>query len=396
MNHCFLFSTLIRGDCMLKILLLGLMTFSQMVFGQEGGGEFHQVTLDVKENIRYLSKNILEVAAVLPVGTIVKYPKGITPVNYDYRDSSGKVLRSSSGFYPSVQIVSVTAQNAAQFPPEKIAALNNTANGLFITSSLLPDTGTNEVFQALIPGAATSDYLTHFTATGKAKYNYTTYFTKRFGSNLNKVVNTDEMSSRSRVKWEAIYEELKNAGNREEETPMDFLVMKSVDLANKYTKEFEATGATQPKGAWTMAVRSTAVRHGFPNVPCAEFMSEMVRQAYNRAGYDFREDFTKANGNYLIWDKTAAVVNLANALNKAGWIPWELSKFAPSTGAIMMHEQATSPGHTYMAAGDNGRFIVDNGSPAGRDLRKTSKKIIELMFKGGVFFLPPGIIPTSW
>ena len=143
-----------------------------------------------------------------------------------------------------------------------------------------------------------------------------------------------------------------------------------------------------------MAVKSTAVRHGFPNVPCAEFMSEMIRQSYKRAGYDFKEDFNNELGNYLIWNQTAAVVNLANALHKGGWIPWELSKYAPPAGAIMMHEQATSPGHTYMVAGDNGRFIVDNGSPAGRDLRKTSKKIIELMFKGGVFFLPPGIIPT--
>ena len=203
------------------------------------------------------------------------------------------------------------------------------------------------------------------------------------------------MSTRDRVKWNAVYEELKTAGSREEKTPTSYLFT-TVDLANKYTIAFETYGTTQPKGAWTMAVKSTAVRHGFPNVPCAEFMSEMIRQAYTRAGYDFKEDFNNARDNYLIWDKTAAVVNLANSLNKAGWVPWELSKYAPLTGAIMMHEQATSPGHTFMSAGDDGRFVLDNGSPAGRDLRKTSKKTIDIMFKGGVFFLPPGIIPRSW
>ena len=381
---------------MLKMLLLGLLAFSQISFAQDSANDFHLITLENKENIRYLLKNVLEVAAVLPAGTVVKYPKSATPVNYDYRDANGNVLRSSSGFYPMVQIVSVTPENSAQFPPEKILSLNNTANGLFVTSSLLPDSGSDGVFPAMKGGAPTSDYLAFFDEKGKPKYGYSAYFLKRFGSSLNHAVDGSTMSARERVKWESIYQELKNAGNREDETPMDYLIMSSLDLANKYTKEFETTGVTRPKGAWTMAVRSTAVRHGFPNVPCAEFMSEMIRQAYNRAGYDLKEDFNSTKGNYLIWDQTAAVVNLANALSKAGWIPWELNKYAPPAGAVMMHEQATSPGHTFMVAGDNGRFIMDNGSPAGRDLRATSKKIIDLMFKGGVFFLPPGIIPAGW
>jgi hypothetical protein len=356
--------------------------------------DFHLITLEGKENVRYLLKEVLEVAAALPVGTVVKYPKDVSPVNYDYRDSSGNVLRSSSGFYPQVEIVSVTSQNEAQFPADIIDKLNK--RGLYVTSSLVPPVENGGVFKALVPGSMNAEYLSLFTETGKAKYNYTSYYTNRFGSSLNRPADTNSMSSRDRLKWEAVYEELKNAGNREEETPVDYLYLSSVALADKYTKAFEANGSTQPKGAWTMAVKSTAVRHGFPNVPCAEFMSEMIRQAYNRAGFDFKEDFSNAKGNYLIWDKTAAVVNLANSLHKAGWTPWELSKFNPPAGAIMMHYLATTPGHTYMAAGDNGRFVLDNGSPAGRDLRKTSKKTIEIMFKGGVFFLPPGVNPATW
>ena len=47
-------------------------------------------------------------------------------------------------------------------------------------------------------------------------------------------------------------------------------------------------------------------------------------------------------------------------------------------------------------AGDNGRFIFDNGSPQGRDLRTTSLKTIEMMYMEGVFFLPPGFTPKKW
>ncbi len=368
-----------------------LVTFSQVLWAQD---EFQIIRLENKENIRYLKNNVLEVAAELPKGTIVKFPKDNNNVFYDYRDSSGNVQRSSTGFFSAVTIVSVTSDQEGNFPPSKIDKLNATVNGLFITKSL-QEANDQEFFQALNPAPVNADYLSFFTETGKAKYSYSTYFSKRFGSNLNRTINSDQMSTRDRIKWSSVYEELKTAGNREEQTPTDYFFT-TIDLANKYTVAFETTGVTQPKGAWTMAVKSTAVRHGFPNVPCAEFMSEMIRQAYTRAGYDFKEDFNNGKDNYLIWDKTAAVVNLANSLNKAGWVPWELSKYSPPTGAIMMHEQATSPGHTYMVAGDNGRFIIDNGSPAGRDLRKTTKKTVEIMFKGGVFFLPPGILPRAW
>ena len=55
----------------------------------------------------------------------------------------------------------------------------------------------------------------------------------------------------------------------------------------------------------------------------------------------------------------------------AGWIPWDMADYRPPIGAIMMHGAGTTPGHTYISAGDDGRLIVDNGAPQGRDLRAT-------------------------
>jgi hypothetical protein len=89
-------------------------------------------------------------------------------------------------------------------------------------------------------------------------------------------------------------------------------------------------------------------------------------------------------------------VELANTLVKAGWIPWEAAYYKPMTGAIMAHFKATTPGHAYMAAGLDGRIIIDNGSPAGRQLYKTADKTIKIQYLTGVFFLPPGIIPAKW
>jgi hypothetical protein len=62
----------------------------------------------------------------------------------------------------------------------------------------------------------------------------------------------------------------------------------------------------------------------------------------------------------------------------------------------MMHGAGLSPGHTFMAAGDDGRLVVDNGSPQGRDLRTTTESTLRVMYKNGVFFLPPGISPKAW
>jgi hypothetical protein len=126
-------------------------------------------------------------------------------------------------------------------------------------------------------------------------------------------------------------------------------------------------------------------------------MSEVLRQAYQRAGYSHYEDFNESKGNTLnFYNGAAAVVNFSAFLEKAGWIPWDPQTYIPPTGAFLMHGSGVSPGHTYMSAGDRGRLIIDNGMPQGRDLRVSSQQTIELMYQTGVFFLPPGFIPAKW
>ena len=169
-----------------------------------------------------------------------------------------------------------------------------------------------------------------------------------------------------------------------------------ISAATQASINFEKTGAILPTGAWTIATQGTAVRHGFANVPCAETQSEILRQAYTRAGYQVTDDFNTAKGNQLIWSNTAAVVNFSKALYTAGWIPWDSTIYKPMTGSFLMNGSGLSPGHTYISAGDDGRIIVDNGAPQGRDLRKTSQSTIDMQYQTGVFFLPPGIIPAKW
>jgi hypothetical protein len=183
--------------------------------------------------------------------------------------------------------------------------------------------------------------------------------------------------------------------DRTVETPRALLMIDKA-LADKHSIAYEKTGVVPTSGAWTIAVQSTSVRHGFGNVPCAEFMSEVIRQAYQRAGYSVHDDFNAQKKNRLIWSDSAAVVNLSKALFIAGWVPWNTALYKPPTGAILMNAWGNTPGHAYISAGDDGRLIVDNGSPQGRDLRKTSQKIINMMYMTGLFFLPPGVSPERW
>jgi hypothetical protein len=83
-------------------------------------------------------------------------------------------------------------------------------------------------------------------------------------------------------------------------------------------------------------------------------------------------------------------------LARAGWVAWDAHTYIPPIGAIIMHNYGFSPGHTYMAAGSDGRFIIDNGSPEGRDLRAANEKTLGDLFQTGIFFLPPGFSPETW
>jgi hypothetical protein len=183
--------------------------------------------------------------------------------------------------------------------------------------------------------------------------------------------------------------------NRKVATPKFYLMMDK-DKATTASINFEKYGTILTGGAWTIATEATAVRHGFPNVPCAEFQSELLRQAYQRAGYRVTDDFNSTKGNPLIWSNSAAVANFSMGLYKAGWTAWDPQVYRPIVGSFLMHGSGLTPGHTYVSAGDDGMVIVDNGAPQGRDLRKSTASSIEIQFQTGVFFLPPGIIPPKW
>ncbi len=351
----------------------------------------HVVALNEETELRFEKNNILEVAVTIPTGSKIQFPQDYEVQHLNYRKADGTVDWSSTGFIQSVQIVSAGAMSASE-----IASLNQTAGGLFVFDSIVGEIqGLTGNFPAMTPSALGDGFLKNYHANGQPLNSFAKPLQKRFGRNLNRVVDPSSQSEAEKVKWHAILSELKSAVDRTVDSPKSVLMI-DPKLAVNESIDFEKTGAIPPNGAWTIATQGTAKRHGFENVPCAEFQSELLREAYQRAGYRVTDDFNSTRGNPLIWSSTASVLGFSTALNAAGWVPWDASAYRPLTGAIMMDGTARTPGHAYAAAGHDGRFIVDNGSPQGRDLGKTVLKTINMMYQTGVFFLPPGIIPARW
>ena len=217
-----------------------------------------------------------------------------------------------------------------------------------------------------------------------------------------------------RKKSEAIMKELAAFADRTHEFDLEYLFLGNGNRAEDLQEAAELSireernyGFSPKLGAWDVAVQGTAVRKGFESTPCAEFVSEIIREAYTRAGYDFTKDFLPSVETRLLvtfdWKDVygpQAVRGLADRLVLAGWTPWDPQIYKPKTGAIGMADDASTPGHTYMIAGMDGRFIVDNGSPMGLDIGNTTKKFeknyVRIMYNTGVFFLPPGIVPDRW
>lgn len=356
----------------------------------------HSLILNQAMTVRAEIAGILEGKAEVPAGTQIEVPENYLSKNLDYRDSNGKIIRSSTGFIYPIRIVSVPAVYQSQFPAKVIDGINNVSGGLFIFASIV---GTMQGIQgdfAVVTSATSGDgYLKNYNVNGKPKFNYSNSVKKRFFDKLNKGVVASNLSAADLHKWQSIYQELKKVADRTKPTAKSYLMVDAV-VAKKASLDYEVSRLVPTNGAWSIAVGQTSVRHGFSNVPCAEFQSEIVREAYQRAGYRVSDDFNSVKGNDLIWSNTAAVVNFSMALYKAGWIPWDSTMYRSMTGALLMNGSGNSPGHTYISANDDGSIIVDNGAPQGRDLRKTSQSIIDMMFQTGVFFLPPGVNPPPW
>ena len=398
-------SSILSTLAMTAIFLLGCAKNNGLATTSSGSGQNQQqqsvdgngtqkLVLSKAMPLRYPAGGVLENAVTLPVGTQIEFPMSYQIVtDLKARQADGSLVWSSTGFLSPLHIVSLP-KGSTLLTPAQIEALNN--QSLFLDASIAASIqGTTGNFAALSPVAAGAGFLADYQESGKPKFVYTKSATKRFGTNMNKAVNPSTQSQAAREKWTTIYNELRNAADRTVQTPKSYLMMDQT-VATQWSKDYESSRVISPLGAWSIAVNGTAVRHGFANTPCAEFMSEILREAYQRAGYAITDDFSAAKGNEIIWSSTAAVVNFSAALNKAGWVPWDTTLYKPPVGAFLMNGAGETPGHTYIAAGEDGRFIVDNGSPQGRDLRGTSKSIIEMMYQTGVFFLPPGINPDPW
>lgn len=357
-------------------------------------GPTRSITITSALEIRTLKNGVLDLVDKLPAQSTIAILEDAQVVNPPFRDANGNPTFSSTGFLQIQQIEKVPS-SATKFTTAYLNQLHALPGGLYI-SAVVGQDPSGSVIPAVKPGAAGAGYLQYYSAEGKPKKAYTTSLAKKFGTNFNKAIPMAQLPGADQVKWTKIYEELTRIGNRLVDMPKSLLMI-STAQGTQFSIDFEKTGFVSPEGAWTIAVEGTAKRHGFANVPCAEFMSQVVRQSYKRAGYSHFDDFTKARGNTLDYvNGAAAVVNLANYMNKAGWIPWDSAVYIPKPGAIMMHQSAQSPGHAYMSGGDSGRIIVDNGMPQGRDLRITKAETVGLMYQHGVFFLPPGFIPDKW
>ena len=262
-------------------------------------------------------------------------------------------------------------------------------------TSQAPSVGSDETTkeQAARIEKANSAIKTRFRPGGKKPGIWTRLLESKFGQKLNAVFNRG-LTEKEKVKWKTIFFEMQRVTTNKDREELLFIDKdKASDLVDKF--EADPLHELSPVGAYTMAVNVTAVRHKFPQTPCAEFMSEIIRQAYKRAGYDLAADFSPEKKSQLIWSHTALVTTLGNSLLRAGWTVWDNTKFHPPVGAILMHTAGTSPSHTYMSAGDDGNFIIDNAHPRGFDLRTAPQKLIDFEYSTGAFFLPPGQVPAA-
>lgn len=372
------------------LLVIFLINFPQTILQ---ASEFTSVRISEAMELRTYQSQVLEKLVMLPVGTLLQLYPETANYKYDYRDDEGNVQRSSTGFLFPMRILSVPSESFSQ---AQIDRLNLTQTGLYISSLIERDIqGTQGKFTPLALEAAGSGFLTRFHDGGKPKTAYTKAINQRFPKKVNQGISPENLTPANREKFLRIYQELLKVGNRTVETSKDLLMI-PINEARHHSLAYENAGSVHPLGGWSVAVEATAVRHGFANVPCAEFMSEVVRQAYQRAGYNIHQDFNKEKGNQLIWTATASVVGLSASLVIAGWTPWDPQIFRPPTGALLFHMSGKSPGHTYLSAGQDGQFIVDNGAPQGRNLRTTVENTLSLMYQTGLFILPPGVIPARW
>lgn len=350
-----------------------------------------RVTIDQSINVYADKDGVLEAVIELPSGSVIEFDGGFEVVNIPSRES-GQVIMSTTGFIHPVRIVSVPASRGID--EAKIKEINARANGLYVSATLIQELeGVTGFFKPLTEVTPSAEYLKKFEIGGRPKFNFRRMVKMRFGPSVNAPL--EPVSDGDKIKYAKVFEEIIHAVNRETPVRRDLLMINRVS-AHYFSREYERTGLVHTLGAWSIAVTATAKRHGFSRAPCAEFASEIIRQAYQRAGYKVADDFGAAKENQLIWTRTATVEGLAEALASAGWVVWTTDDYRPPVGAVMFNGAGETPGHVYFSAGSDGRWIVDNGSPQGRSLPSTRGSVLKMNYLSGAFALPPGITPKRW
>ena len=267
--------------------------------------------------------------------------------------------------------------------------------------------GTNEIFARW------------FEPSGRPKFNNTRSFERRFDKpgkppHLNQARQGGD-------RWNAVYAELLRVADPSSPDRESLLFKDpegrtiSGEEASRLSSQFGRDRIAWPSGAHRLAMGwsvnhkvrgKDGILHEGP--ACAEFMSELIRQAYVRAGrkypdlkIDYKDEFDR-KGFPLDHAHTPSVETLAVFLDAAGWVPWDSAEFRPKKGAIIVHD-GVHKGHIYMSAADDGTTIIDSGQPRGRNLRVRAEArtsgipdLIDFQYKNSVFFLPPGINPNPW
>lgn len=346
----------------------------------------------------------------VPVGTTIAFVPPLRTSLYEFEDDR----RETSGFYSGLSIVGVELPSSCLREEGWVASMLDVDAGPY--TGIMPPLEQEE--------QGDERFREYYHESGRPRSSRLRPFidkvAKRFSLSWNKRIEFERINDHPESalahlsvselrKWRAIYRELAAFADRTREFDLKYLYIGSYNRAEDFEQAREWStfgeknyGLSAMFGAWDVAVIGTAQRLGFGATPCAEFASEVIRQAYKRAGYDFTKDFKPGLHTQLVvtFDKNTWGRGLGERLAKAGWIPWDPTRIMPMTGAIAMHGEATTPGHTYIIGGADGRIIVDNAHPLGLDLRGTSKRhktnFIPRQYLHSVFWLPPGILPQAW
>lgn len=144
-----------------------------------------KLLLNQAMTLRYEKSGILESKVELPAGTQIEVPENYEIKHLDFRNSSGGIERSSTGFLYPIKVLSVTPAFASQFPTTRIAEINRTPGGLFLFASIVGSIqGTEGSFAPVVGGVPGAGFLAHYGPSGKPKFKYTNSVIKRFGPGL--------------------------------------------------------------------------------------------------------------------------------------------------------------------------------------------------------------------